>query len=100
MHTAVVDTALQLTIALILVRLGVYLLRLSLGGDGWIARLGNAADVAHLAARRASSCSAGSTTPKRTLDSIDLIPGKAQFSLWALLKGIVVVIGFVLMSRA
>jgi hypothetical protein len=32
MHTAVVDTALQLTIALILVRLFVYLLRLSLGG--------------------------------------------------------------------
>jgi len=32
-----------------------------------------------------------------TLDSIDLIPGKASFSLWTLLKGIVVVTGFILL---
>src|ERR1700754_2843664 len=36
MHTAVVGIALQLTIALIIVRLFVYLLRLSMGGESWI----------------------------------------------------------------
>ena len=35
---------------------------------------------------------------ERTLDTIDLIPGKAQFSLWALLKGIVVIAGFLIVD--
>src|SRR5690606_1969666 len=36
MHTEVVETALQLTTALALVRLGVYLLRLLLGAESWL----------------------------------------------------------------
>jgi small-conductance mechanosensitive channel len=35
---------------------------------------------------------------ERTLDSLDLLPGKAKFSLWQLLKGIVVVTGFVIIT--
>jgi len=35
---------------------------------------------------------------ERTLDSIDLIPGKSQFSLWALLKGFVVIAGFLIVT--
>src|SRR5579871_1616362 len=35
-HTAALDTALQLTTALVLVRLGVYLLRVMMGADSWI----------------------------------------------------------------
>ncbi len=35
---------------------------------------------------------------ERTLDSIDLIPGKTQFSLWSLLKGIVVIVGFLIVT--
>ena len=35
---------------------------------------------------------------ERTLDSIDLLPGKATFSLWALLKGIVVIVGFLIVT--
>ncbi|HEY2401649.1 MAG TPA: hypothetical protein VGI23_14965, partial [Steroidobacteraceae bacterium] len=35
-HTAAIDTALQLTTALVLVRLGVYLLRVMMGPDSWI----------------------------------------------------------------
>ena len=31
---------------------------------------------------------------ERTFDSIDLIPGKTSFTLWALLKSIVVIVGF------
>ncbi len=33
-----------------------------------------------------------------TLDAIDLLPGKATFTLWALLKGIIVVTGFVIVT--
>jgi len=33
-----------------------------------------------------------------TLDAIDLVPGKATFSLWALLKSVVVVTGFVIVT--
>ena len=33
-----------------------------------------------------------------TLDAIDLLPGKATFSLWSLLKGIVVVTGFIVVT--
>src|SRR6185436_10939963 len=36
MHVSVVNIALQLTIALILVRVVVYLLRISLGGESWV----------------------------------------------------------------
>jgi len=32
---------------------------------------------------------------ERSLDSVDLLPGKSAFSLWALLKGIVVVTAFI-----
>ena len=35
---------------------------------------------------------------ERTLDSIDLLPGKATFSLWALLKGVVVIVGFLIVT--
>jgi small-conductance mechanosensitive channel len=35
---------------------------------------------------------------ERTLDSIDLIPGKTTFSLWSLLKGIVVIAGFLIVT--
>jgi hypothetical protein len=35
---------------------------------------------------------------EHTLDGIDLMPGKAQFSLWALLKGIVVIAGFLIVT--
>src|SRR5918995_1281569 len=38
MHTLVVDTALQLILVLVLVRLGLYLLRIGLGGDSWLHR--------------------------------------------------------------
>jgi small-conductance mechanosensitive channel len=35
---------------------------------------------------------------ERTLDGIDLLPGKSQFSLWSLLKGIVVIAGFLVVT--
>lgn len=44
-----------------------------------------------------SSCSVGSTGSS-TLDTIDLLPGKSVFSLWALLKGLIVITAFVLIT--
>ena len=97
MHTAVVDIALQLTIALIFIRMGVYLLRLSLGGDSWVRGWENR--LTFLVWLFVSFELLGwFTLAESTLDGIDLIPGKKEFSLWALLKSIVVVSGFVIVT--
>ena len=90
-HTAAIDTALQLTTALVLVRLGVYLLRVMMGPDTWIRTWENRITLRPVADDVASRWWAGSTCVESTLNHINLIPGKAQFSLWALLKGLVVV---------
>ena len=97
MHTAVVDSAIELTIALIIVRFGVYLLRLSLGGTSWIG--GWETRLTFLIWLLVGFELLGwFDFAETTLDGIDLIPGKAQFSLWALLKGIVVVSAFVVIT--
>jgi small-conductance mechanosensitive channel len=97
MHTAVVDIALQLTIALIIVRLGVYVLRLSLGGESWVKGWENR--LTFLLWLFVSFELLGwFNLAESTLDKIDLIPGKTEFSLWALLKGIVVVSAFVIVT--
>lgn len=97
MHTAVVDTALQLTMALIIVRFGVYLLRLSLGGSSWVGGWENR--LTFLVWLFVGFELMGwFDFAENTLDKIDLIPGKTEFSLWALLKGIVVVSAFVIIT--
>ncbi len=90
MHTAVVDSALQLTIALIIIRFGVYLLRLSMGGASWIRGWENRLTLL-IWLLVGFELLGWFDYAETTLDSIDLIPGKVQFSLWALLKAIVVV---------
>jgi small-conductance mechanosensitive channel len=98
MHTAVVDTALQLTIALIIIRIGVHIVRLALGGGaGWITSWENR--LTFLIWLFVSFELMGwFAYAESTLDGIDLIPGKATFSLWALLKSIVVVSAFVVLT--
>ncbi len=93
MHTAVVDSALQLTIALIIVRFGVYLLRLSMGGVSWVRGWENRLTLL-IWLLVGFELLGWFDYAEITLDSIDLIPGKMQFSLWALLKAIVVVSAF------
>lgn len=97
MHTGFIDAALQLTTALLLVRTAAYGLRLMLGADSWF----------HAWETRISLIVWGLLAcelmgwfnyAEGTLDSIDLLPGKNEFSLWALLKGLVVVTAFVLIS--
>jgi small-conductance mechanosensitive channel len=95
--TAAVDTALQLTTALVLVRLGMYLLRVMLGPDSWIRVWENRITFV-LWLTIGFSLVGWLDKVETTLNRINLIPGKTQFSLWALLKGLVIVTAFVVVT--
>ncbi len=96
-HTAAIDTALQLTTALVLVRLGVYLLRVMMGPDSWIRTWENRITLA-VWVTMSFSLIGWLDAIEGALNHINLIPGKTQFSLWALLKGLVVVSAFVIVT--
>jgi small-conductance mechanosensitive channel len=95
--TTAVDTALQLTTALVLVRLGVYLLRVMMGQDSWLGTWENRITFV-LWLTIGFSLVGWLDKVETTLNRINLIPGKTQFSLWALLKGLVIVTAFVVVS--
>jgi small-conductance mechanosensitive channel len=97
MPTTAVDTALQLTTALVLVRLGVYLLRVMMGPESWIKAWENRITFV-LWLALGFSLVGWLDKVENTLNRINLIPGRTQFSLWALLKGVVIVTGFVVVS--
>jgi small-conductance mechanosensitive channel len=94
---ALIDVAMDLATVLLLVRLGVHLLSVSLGPNSWIRRW-----ELHITFALWTAISfqvlGWFTGIERTLDSIDLIPGKGQFSLWSLLKGVVVIAGFLIVT--
>jgi small-conductance mechanosensitive channel len=94
-HTGVIDVALQLTTALILVRLGMYLLRLLVGPDSWVKAWEGRLTVGVWLAI-AFQLVGWFETAQHTLDSMYLLPGKSTFSLWSLLKDFVVVTAFVM----
>jgi small-conductance mechanosensitive channel len=96
-HTAAIDTALQLTTALVLVRLGVYLLRVMMGPHSWIRTWENRITL-FLWLTMSFSLVGWLDAVESTLSHINLIPGKTGFSLWALLKGLVVVSTFVVVT--
>jgi small-conductance mechanosensitive channel len=95
--TSAVDTALQLTTALVLVRLGVYLLRVMMGPESWL-RIWENRITFVLWLTVGFSLVGWLDKVESTLNRINLIPGKTQFSLWALLKGLVIVTAFVVVS--
>ena len=95
--TNAVDTALQLTTALVLVRLGVYLLRVMMGPDSWMRTWENRITLI-LWLMIGFSMVGWLDKVETTLNRINLIPGKTQFSLWALMKGLVIVTAFVVVS--
>ncbi|MCB1623477.1 MAG: hypothetical protein KDI32_02735, partial [Pseudomonadales bacterium] len=97
LHTAVIDVALQLVTALLLVSLGVYLLRLSLGPKSWVRTWENQI-TAVVWLMMSFHLLGWFDAMERYLDAFDLLPGKATFTLWALLKGIVVVTGFMIIT--
>jgi small-conductance mechanosensitive channel len=94
--TTVVDTALQLTTALVLVRLGVYLLRIMMGPESWM-RTWESRITFILWLIIGFSLVGWLDKVESVLNRINIIPGKA-FSLWALMKGLVIVTAFVVVS--
>ena len=94
---ALIDSAMDLATVLLLVRLGVHLLSVSLGPNSWI-RSWELQITFMLWVAISFQVLGWFSGIERTLDSIDLIPGKAQFSLWSLLKSIVVIAGFLVVT--
>jgi len=93
----VVDVALQLVTALVLVRIGVYLLRLLLGPESWFrAWEGRIAFIVWLLI--GAELVGWFAVAENALDRIDIVPGRIEFSLWDLLRGIVVITGFVVVT--
>jgi small-conductance mechanosensitive channel len=93
--TSIIDTAMDLATVLVLVRFGVHVLSVSLGPNSWI-RSWELRLTFMLWAIISFQLLGWFEAVERTLDSIDLIPGKTTFSLWALLKSIVVIAGFLI----
>ena len=96
-ETHVMDIALQLATALLLVRLGVYGLRLLLGRETWFDAWENRIALI-LWVIISLELLDWFDKIQGTLEKIKLIPGKNVFSLWELLKGIVVVTAFVFVT--
>ncbi|HTV52991.1 MAG TPA: mechanosensitive ion channel domain-containing protein [Steroidobacteraceae bacterium] len=93
----VVETALQLTTVLLLVRIGVYGLRLLLGSETWFdAWESRIATILWLMI--GFELVGWFDKFEGTLEHINLIPGRSTFTLWALLKGVVVVTVFVFVT--
>jgi small-conductance mechanosensitive channel len=97
MRTTIVTAAIQLSTALLLVRAGVYGLRLLLGRETWFdAWESRIAFVLWLII--GFELMGWLDRVRGTLERINLVPGKNVFSLWELLKGIVVVTAFVFVT--
>lgn len=88
------DIALQLTAALLIVRLALYLLRLALGPNSWVVRWETRLTLL-LWLLLGFSLLGWFDFVESSLDRMDLVPGKAQFTLWSLLKSVVTVTIFV-----
>jgi small-conductance mechanosensitive channel len=92
-----VALAAQLAGALALVRLLVYLLGVLLGPHSWV-RTHDLPITVVVWLIAALALLGWLDVVENTLNHIDLVPGRAQFSLWALLKGLVVVTAFLLVA--
>ncbi|MBV8974964.1 MAG: mechanosensitive ion channel [Sinobacteraceae bacterium] len=95
--TTLLDEAARILTALLLVRLGVFVLGLLLGPGSWVRTRGTRITLI-LWAISAIALLGWLDAIESSLNHISLVPGKAQFSLWALLKGLVVVTAFVVVA--
>jgi small-conductance mechanosensitive channel len=93
----VIDTCARLMVALVLVRLGVYVLGLLLGPNSWV-RIHESRITLILWCIVAFAALGWLDVIETSLNRISLVPGRSQFSLWALLKGLVVVTAFVIVT--
>jgi small-conductance mechanosensitive channel len=95
--TSVIDRALDLATVLVVVRFVVHALSVSLGPNSWI-RTWELRLTFLIWAVISFQLLGWFDAVERTLDNIDLLPGAKKFSLWALLKGIVVIAGFLIVT--
>src|SRR6202051_2923570 len=91
------DIAMQLATALILVRLSLSLLRLALGPRSWL-RTWETRLTLLVWLTISFQLVGWFDAIQSTLDAINLLPGKGRFTLWALLKGLVIITVFVLVA--
>jgi small-conductance mechanosensitive channel len=95
--TTLLNISMELAATLILVRLGVYLLRLGLGPDSWLRKWESRLTL--LIWLGISFQLVGwFGALQNTLNDINLLPGRGEFTLWALLKGLVIISAFVLVT--
>jgi small-conductance mechanosensitive channel len=94
---SLVDSAVRVTGAWVAVRLGVYVLGQLLGPASWV-RSRELGITVVLSAIVAVALLGWLDALEALLNRISLVPGKTQFSLWALLKGLVVVTAFVVVT--
>jgi small-conductance mechanosensitive channel len=95
--TTVLNIAMELAATLILVRLGVYLLRLGLGPDSWLRNWESRLTLL-IWLGISFQLIGWFGALQNTLDGINLLPGRGEFTLWALLKGLVIISAFVLVT--
>lgn len=94
---SLVDSAVQVTAAWVAVRLGVYVLGQLLGPASWVRSRERGITVV-LSGVVAVALLGWLDALEALLNRVSLVPGKTQFSLWALLKGLVVVTAFVVVT--
>jgi small-conductance mechanosensitive channel len=95
--TTALDAAVQIVAVLLVLRLGVFVLGVLLGPGSWVRSRG-ARITLTLWAIAAVAMLGWLDAIEAALNRISLVPGKTQFSLWALLKGLVVVTAFVVIT--
>jgi small-conductance mechanosensitive channel len=95
--TTLLDSVIQIVGVLVLLRLGVFVLGLMLGPGSWVRGRGARITVV-LGAIAAVAMLGWLDLIEAALSRISLVPGKSQFSLWALLKGLVIVTAFVIVT--
>jgi hypothetical protein len=91
------DIAMELAATLVLVRLAMYLLRLGLGPDSWMRKWEQPLTLI-IWLGISFQLIGWFEAIQNTLNDINLLPGRGQFTLWALLKGLVIISAFVLVT--
>jgi small-conductance mechanosensitive channel len=95
--TGPLDTWVRIVAVLALLRLAVFVLGLLLGPRSWVRLRATGITIA-LWAIAAIAMLGWLDAIEAALNRISLVPGRTQFSLWALLKGLVVVSAFVVVA--
>jgi small-conductance mechanosensitive channel len=95
--TTLLNVSMELAATLILVRLGVYLLRFGLGADSWLRKWESRLTLL-IWLGISFQLIGWFGALQNTLNDINLLPGRGEFTLWALLKGLVIISAFVLVT--